>query len=169
MVLNLRVERTLDSIPSPSLPETFDGFRFGKSSLMIEKMGNICSHLFVRYEKKVVLLNQNFTSSKKRLQNEHNRRIPNLYPRKMVLRSRISVGQLALGLNYFLLSSHQYFYWQFRLKQTASRPNHTSHKKVDFNEFVQNSLGCNMGIIIFDLHGYGGCQRPKTLQRAHTF
>ena len=97
MVLNLRVERTLDSIPSPSLPETFDGFRFGKSSLMIEKMGNICSHLFVRYEKKVVLLNKNFTSSKKRLQNEHNRRIPNLYPRKLVLRNRISVGQSALG------------------------------------------------------------------------
>ena len=30
---------------------------------MIEKMGNICSHLFVRYEKKVVLLNQNFRQS----------------------------------------------------------------------------------------------------------
>ena len=52
----MRVERTLDSIPSPSLPETFDGFRFGKSSLMIEKMGNICSHLFIRYEKKVEFL-----------------------------------------------------------------------------------------------------------------
>ena len=22
---------------------------------------------------------------------------------------------------------------------------------------VQNSLGCDMGMIIFDLHGYGGC------------
>ena len=25
-----------------------------------------------------------------------------------------------------------------------------------FNEFVQNYLGCDMGMIIFDLHGYGG-------------
>ena len=29
--------------------------------------------------------------------------------------------------------------------------------KVYFNEFVQNSLCCNIGMIIFDLHGYGGC------------
>ena len=29
--------------------------------------------------------------------------------------------------------------------------------KVDFNEFVQNSLCCDMGMIIFDLNGYGGC------------
>ena len=36
-------------------------------------------------------------------------------------------------------------------------PNHTAHRKVDFNEFVQNSLCCDMGIIIFDLHGYEGC------------
>ena len=43
------------------------------------------------------------------------------------------------------------------LKQTASWPNHTSHRKVDFNEFVQNYLGCDMGIIIFDLHGFEGC------------
>ena len=25
------------------------------------------------------------------------------------------------------------------------------------NEFVQNSLGCNLGMIIFDLQGIGGC------------
>ena len=30
-------------------------------------------------------------------------------------------------------------------------------QKVYFNEFVQNSLGGNMGMIIFDLRGYGGC------------
>ena len=36
-------------------------------------------------------------------------------------------------------------------------PNHTSHRKVQFNEFVENSLCCDMGTIIFDLHGYGGC------------
>ena len=41
------------------------------------------------------------------------------------------------------------------LKEIASRANHTSYRKVYFNEFVQNSLGCDMGMIIFDLHG--GC------------
>ena len=41
------------------------------------------------------------------------------------------------------------------LKSTASRPNHTSYRKVYFNEFVQNYWGCDMGMIIFDLHG--GC------------
>ena len=43
------------------------------------------------------------------------------------------------------------------LKETASRPNHISYRKVYINEFVQNSLHCNMGMIIFDLGGYGGC------------
>ena len=38
------------------------------------------------------------------------------------------------------------------LKETASQPN----RKVYFNEFVQNSLGGNMDMIIFDLRGYGG-------------
>ena len=37
------------------------------------------------------------------------------------------------------------------LKQTASRQNHTSYRKVYYNEFVQNSMGGNMGMIIFDL------------------
>ena len=31
------------------------------------------------------------------------------------------------------------------------------YRKADFNEFVQNYLCCDMGMIIFDLHGYGGC------------
>ena len=35
------------------------------------------------------------------------------------------------------------------LKEIASRANHTSYRKVYFNEFVQNSLGCNMGVIIY--------------------
>ena len=48
------------------------------------------------------------------------------------------------------------------LEQKASQPNHTSHRKVQFYEFVQIVLCCDMGTIIFDLHGYGGCQRPKT-------
>ena len=48
------------------------------------------------------------------------------------------------------------------LIKTASRPNHTSYRKFDTNEFVQNSLCCNMGIIIFDLRGCGGCYRSKT-------
>ena len=30
-------------------------------------------------------------------------------------------------------------------------------EKLMSNEFVQNSLGYDMHIIIFDLHGYGGC------------
>ena len=37
------------------------------------------------------------------------------------------------------------------LIKTASRPNHTSYRKFYTNEFVQNSLCCNVGIIIFDL------------------
>ena len=32
---------------------------------------------------------------------------------------------------------------------------HTSHRKVDFNEFVQNPLCCDMDMIIFGLHSYG--------------
>ena len=41
------------------------------------------------------------------------------------------------------------------LKETASRPNHISYRKDHFNGFVQNSLGCDMGMIIFYLPG--GC------------
>ena len=65
--------------------------------------------------------------------------------------SRVSLDQV----------SHQYFYWFSILKQTAA--SWTNHRKVDFNEFVQNSLCCDIGMIIFVLHGYEGCQRPKTL------
>ena len=32
-----------------------------------------------------------------------------------------------------------------------------------FNEFVANVLRDNIGIVIFDLRGHGGCWRPKTL------
>ena len=39
----------------------------------------------------------------------------------------------------------------------SSQANHKSDRKVDFNEFVQNSLGCDMGMITFDLRGYGDC------------
>ena len=31
-----------------------------------------------------------------------------------------------------------------------------------FNEFVAIVLRDNIGILIFDLRGHGGCQRPKT-------
>ena len=50
------------------------------------------------------------------------------------------------------------------LLQTISLSIHTSQTKVDFNEFVANVLRGidNMGMIIFDLPGCGGCQRPKT-------
>ena len=41
------------------------------------------------------------------------------------------------------------------LKLTASRPNHASYRKVYFTEFVKKYWGCDMGMIIFDLHG--GC------------
>ena len=40
--------------------------------------------------------------------------------------------------------------------------NHTSNKKIYFNEFVANVLRDVIGIVIFDLRGHGGCQRPKT-------
>ena len=42
----------------------------------------------------------------------------------------------------------------------ASHPNHTSYRKLYFNEFAVNLLqmSClSMGIIIFDLRGCGGC------------
>ena len=35
--------------------------------------------------------------------------------------------------------------------------NHTSHTKVYFNEFVANVLRDDIGIVIFDLKGHGGC------------
>ena len=44
----------------------------------------------------------------------------------------------------------------------ALRPNHTSYKNFCFREFVQNSWGFDMGMVIFDLRGHGGCWRPKT-------
>ena len=43
------------------------------------------------------------------------------------------------------------------LQQTKSRQNHTSNTKVYVNEFVANVLHDNMGMIIFDLRGCGGC------------
>ena len=36
--------------------------------------------------------------------------------------------------------------------------------QIYVNEFVQNSLGCNMGMFIFDLRGYG----QKHLISVHT-
>ena len=40
--------------------------------------------------------------------------------------------------------------------------NHKSHTKVYFNESVANVLRDNIGIVIVDLRGHGGCKRPKT-------
>ena len=48
------------------------------------------------------------------------------------------------------------------LELTSSPPNHTSYTKVQFNKFVANVLHDNIGIVIFDLRGHGGCWRPKT-------
>ena len=48
------------------------------------------------------------------------------------------------------------------LSYPASHPNHTSYRKFYFYEFFANVLRDNMGRIIFDLRGCGGCQRPKT-------
>ena len=38
----------------------------------------------------------------------------------------------------------------------------TSYRNFYFNEFFANVLRDNMGMVIFDLRGCGGCQRPKT-------
>ena len=38
----------------------------------------------------------------------------------------------------------------------------TGYRKYNFNEFVAYILRDNMCMIIFDLHGCGGYQRPKT-------
>ena len=35
------------------------------------------------------------------------------------------------------------------------------HTKVYFNEFVANVLRDDIGIVILDLRGHGGCKRPK--------
>ena len=44
----------------------------------------------------------------------------------------------------------------------ASNPNHMSYRKFYFYEFVANVLRDNIGIVISDLRGPGGCWRPKT-------
>ena len=51
------------------------------------------------------------------------------------------------------------------LELIASRPNHTSHTNVYFNESVANVLRDNIGIVIFDLRGHRGCWRPKSSLR----
>ena len=48
------------------------------------------------------------------------------------------------------------------LEKTIWLWNHTSHTRVYFDEFVANALRDNMGMIIFDLRGCGGCWRPIT-------
>ena len=48
------------------------------------------------------------------------------------------------------------------LFKAASWLNQTSYRKFDTNEFARNSLCCNMGMIIFDLRGCGGCWMTKT-------
>ena len=53
------------------------------------------------------------------------------------------------------------------LKQMIWPLNHTSHTKLNFNGFVANvQLRDNIGIIIFDLWGHGGCWRPKMAWRS---
>ena len=48
------------------------------------------------------------------------------------------------------------------LKQTIWPLNLTSRTKLSFNKFVANVLRDNIGIVIFDFWGHGGCWRPKT-------
>ena len=48
------------------------------------------------------------------------------------------------------------------VQQSIWPRNYTSNKKFYFNEFVANVLQDVIGIVIFDLRGHGGCQRPKT-------
>ena len=43
------------------------------------------------------------------------------------------------------------------VQRTIWPPNHRSHTKVYFNEVVANALGDDIGIVIFDLRGHGGC------------
>ena len=43
-----------------------------------------------------------------------------------------------------------------------SLTNRTFYRKFNFNELVANLLHDNTSMIIFDLQGCGGCQRPKT-------
>ena len=55
------------------------------------------------------------------------------------------------------------------LKQTIWPSNYTSHTKVYFNEFVANVVHDDIGIVIFDLRGHGGCKRPKTSLRGQKY
>ena len=43
------------------------------------------------------------------------------------------------------------------LEQMIWLSNHASHTKVYFNEFVAKLLRDDIGIVIFDLRGHGGC------------
>ena len=43
------------------------------------------------------------------------------------------------------------------VKQMIWQSNHASHTKVYFNEFVANVMRDDIGIVIFDLRGHGGC------------
>ena len=45
----------------------------------------------------------------------------------------------------------------FGLERRGWRPNPTTYRKFDFNEFVANVFRDNMSMIIFDLRGCGGC------------
>ena len=48
-------------------------------------------------------------------------------------------------------------------RQLGCKSIHHKITKIYFNEFVANVLSDNMGMIIFDILGCGGCQRTKTL------
>jgi hypothetical protein len=43
------------------------------------------------------------------------------------------------------------------VQQTIWPRNHTSHIKVYFNEVFANVLRDDIGIVMFDLRGHGGC------------
>ena len=53
------------------------------------------------------------------------------------------------------------------LEQTASRPNHTPYRNFYIIEFVQNSLYCNMVIVIFEFQGLEALRGKNTIESAH--
>ena len=53
-------------------------------------------------------------------------------------------------ITYFTFSVLRFIFHFIVRDVTATQQNHISYRKFQCNEFVQNSLQCNMGMIIFD-------------------
>ena len=66
------------------------------------------------------------------------------------------VTKLVIDFNFYIQVRHNNSPCYLINKRHGSRMlNRTSYRKVYLNKFLQNYWGCDMGMIILDLHG--GC------------